>query len=43
MDQRVEVFGTTRPDVNGKCGRAIDFHTIGGVGADRADWRELGR
>ena len=27
MDQRVEVYGTSRHDINGKCGIATDFHS----------------
>ena len=37
MDKRVDVHGTSRADINGKCGVAIDFHTM-----DRQDhttWR----
>mmetsp|Transcript_27289 Transcript_27289/g.47545 ORF Transcript_27289/g.47545 Transcript_27289/m.47545 type:complete len:82 (+) Transcript_27289:3-248(+) len=30
MDQRVEIHGTSRTDMNGKCGVATDFHPIGG-------------
>ena len=26
MDKRVEIHGTTRADMNGKCGVATDFH-----------------
>ena len=26
MDQRVEIHGTSRTDMNGKCGVATDFH-----------------
>ena len=36
MDKRVEVHGTRRADLNGKCGVATDFHTIlGDVPNDR--------
>ena len=31
MDQRVEIHGTSRTDMNGKCGVATDFHPMGGV------------
>ena len=27
MDKRVEVHGTSRADLNGKCGVATDFHS----------------
>ena len=30
MGQRVEVYGTSRHDMNGKRGLATDFHAIGG-------------
>ena len=30
MDKRVEVHGTSRADMNGKCGVATDFHPMGG-------------
>ena len=30
MDQRVEIHGTSRTDMNGKCGVATDFHIMGG-------------
>ena len=30
MDQRVEIHGTSRTDMNGKCGIATDFHPMGG-------------
>ena len=39
MDKRVEIHGTSRTDMNGKRGVAIDFHTIGGLGGDCAAWR----
>ena len=26
MDKRVEIHGTSRADINGKCGVATDFH-----------------
>ena len=29
MDKRVEVHGTSRADMNGKCGVATDFHPMG--------------
>ena len=28
MDQRVEIHGTSRTDMNGKCGVATDFHPV---------------
>ena len=28
MDKRVEVYNTSRADVNGKCGVALDFHPV---------------
>ncbi len=28
MDQRVEIHGTSRADMNGKCGVATDFHPM---------------
>ena len=37
MDKRVEIHGTSRADINGKCGVATDFHPM-----DRQDpttWR----
>ena len=30
MDKRVEIHGTGRADINGKCGVATDFHPMGG-------------
>ena len=30
MDKRVEIHGTSRADMNGKCGVATDFHLVGG-------------
>ena len=30
MDQRVEIHGTSRTDMNGKCGVTTDFHPMGG-------------
>ena len=30
MDKRVEIHGTSRADMNGKCGVATDFHLAGG-------------
>jgi len=38
MDQRVEIHGTSRTDMNGKCGVATDFHPMGG-GHDRSQDR----
>ena len=29
MDKRVEVHGTSRADMNGKCGVVTDFHPMG--------------
>ena len=29
MDKRVEIHGTSRADMNGKCGVATDFHPMG--------------
>ena len=37
MDKRVEIHGTSRADINGKCGVAIDFHPM--KFDDRATWR----
>ena len=37
MDKRVEVHGTSRADMNGKCGVATDFYAI--VGQDPTTWR----
>ena len=31
MDRRVEIFGASRQDLNGKRGVAIDYHAIGFV------------
>ena len=31
MDKRVVIHGTSRADMNGKCGVATDFHAMGGV------------
>ena len=28
MDKRVEIYGTSRADMNGKCGVATDFHIM---------------
>ena len=40
MDKRVEIHGTSRADVNGKRGVAVDFHPMGGVEeGDRSTWR----
>ena len=30
MDKRVEIYGTSRADINGKRGVATDFHPMGG-------------
>ena len=38
MDKRVEIHGTSRADMNGKCGVATDFHPIGGP-HEPATWR----
>ena len=35
MDKRVEIHGTSRADMNGKRGVAIDFH----YDEDRSKWR----
>jgi len=35
MDKRVENHGTSRADLNGKCGVATDFH----IAEDRTNWR----
>ena len=35
MDKRVEIHGTTRADINGKCGVATDFHWY----EDQSKWR----
>ena len=37
MDQRVEIHGTSRTDMNGKCGVATDFHRMDVN--DRTSWR----
>ena len=39
MDKRVEIHGTSRTDMNGKRGVAIDFHPMGGPQGDRTTWR----
>ena len=39
MDQRVEIHGTSRADINGKCGVATVFHPMGGPSGDRTTWR----
>ena len=39
MDKRVEIHGTSRADMNGKRGVAIDFHPLGGPQGDRSTWR----
>ena len=36
MDKRVEIHGTTRADLNGKCGVATDFHYCR---EDESKWR----
>ena len=38
MDKRVEIHGTSRADMNGKRGVAIDFHPVGGPD-DPTTWR----
>ena len=35
MDKRVEIHGTSRADMNGKCGVATDFH----YDEDQSKWR----
>ena len=37
MDKRVVIHGTSREDMNGKCGVATDFHPMGGVNDRTAD------
>ena len=37
MDKRVEIHGTSRADINGKCGVANDFHTMDNQ--DPTTWR----
>ena len=37
MDKRVEIHGTSRADMNGKCGVATDFHTMDAE--DATTWR----
>ena len=39
MDKRVEIHGTSRADMNGKCGVATDFHPVGWPGSDETKWR----
>jgi len=39
LDERVEIHGTTRTDMNGRRGVATDFHIIGGQDGDRVIWR----
>ena len=39
MDKRVEIHGTSRADMNGKRGVAVDFHPVGGYQGDRSTWR----
>ena len=39
MDKRVEIHGTSRADINGKLGVAVDFHPMGGTQGDRSTWR----
>ena len=36
MDKRVEIHGTSRADINGKCGVATDFHFYR---EDESKWR----
>ena len=36
MDKRVEIHGTSRADINGKCGVATDFHYYED---DESKWR----
>ena len=36
MDKRVEIYGTSRADINGKCGVAADFHYYR---EDESKWR----
>ena len=38
MDQRIEIHGTSRHDLNGKRGVATDFHPVGSD-HDHANWR----
>ena len=38
MDKRVVIHGTSREDMNGKCGVATDFHPMGGPN-DPTTWR----
>ena len=35
MDKRVEIHGTSRADMNGKCGIATDIHRYAGESKDR--------
>ena len=37
MEKRVQIYGTSRADLNGKCGVAIDFHPL--LWNDEATWR----
>ena len=39
MDKRVRIHGTSRNDINGKCGVATDFHMMGELQGDRSTWR----
>ena len=39
MDKRVEIHGTSRADMNGQRGVAVDFHPMGGHQGDRSTWR----
>ncbi len=39
MDKRVEIHGTSRPDMNGKRGVATDFHPMDFD--DRTTWRYI--
>ena len=41
MDKRVEIHGTSRADINGKCGVATDFHPMGGPKGDQTTWRYI--
>ena len=38
MDERVEILGTSRQDMNGKRGLATDFHPVGGPASPQT-WR----
>ena len=39
MDKRGEIHGTSRGDINGKRGVAVDFHPMGGPQGDQSTWR----